>query len=173
VLQYIRDLTITYKLIKTPPKKPVLSGDDMYVLNVHHWVHCKRVYPDEEQRIGFSLLLKFAASTGARPVSFLDASVKVPEEDARSTTRDEAIRFYDPDKEDPTDDDGGEKADFDAGELPPEEGLMSVLFEHVTIMLARVEDREELVMYLTLIHTKGEDRKPQPYVLEMFLLFPS
>lgn len=171
MLQYIRDLTITYKLIKTPPKKPVLSGDDMYVLNVHHWVHCKRVYPDEEQRIGFSLLLKFAASTGARPVSFLDASVKIPEEDARSSTRDKAIRFYDPDKEDPTDDNGSEKADFSAGEMSPEEELMSVLFEHVTIMVARVEDREELVMYLTLIHTKGEDRKPQPYALEMFSCF--
>jgi hypothetical protein len=170
VLQYIRSLIITYKLIKTPPKKPVLSSDDMYVLNIHYWVHCKRVYPDEEQRIGFSLLLKFAASTGAQPVSFLDASVKVLEEDARSTTRDKAIRFYNPNKEDPTDDDGSEKADFGAGELPPKEELMSVLFEHVTIMLARVEDRKELVMYLTLIHTKGEDRKPQPYVLEMFLL---
>ncbi|KAL5401075.1 hypothetical protein PMIN03_011829 [Paraphaeosphaeria minitans] len=162
VNNYIRDLTITYRLIKTPRTKPVTSSDDMYVLRFHHWMHCKRVYPDEEQRIGFSLLLKFAGSTGARPVSFLDASVKVPDEDARSTIRDEAIRFYGPDEEDPTDDDGGEEANFDRGELPPEEELMSVLFEHITIMLARVEDRTELVMYLTLIHTKGEDRRPQP-----------
>lgn len=131
------------------------------------------MYPDEEQRVGFSLLLKFAASTGARPVSLLDASVKVPDEDARSTTRDEAIRFFDPDKEDLTDEDSGEKAVFDASELPPEEDLMSVLFEHVTIMLVRVEDRQELVLYLTLIHTKGEDRKPQPYVLKMLPLFPN
>lgn len=150
----------------------MLSSDDMYVLNVHHWVHCRRVYPDEEQRIGFSLLLKFAGSTGARPVSFLDASVKVPDKDARSTTRDQAIRFYDPDEEDPTDDDSGKEANFDRGELPPEEELMSVLFEHITIMLARVEGRTELVMYLTLVHTKGEDRRPQPCVSKMSLFVP-
>jgi hypothetical protein len=133
------------------------------------------VYLNKEHRIGFSLLLKFAASIGVRPVLFLNASVKVLEEDARSTTRDKAIRFYNPDKEDPTNDDdnSSKKADFSAGKLPPKEELMSVLFKHVTIMLARVEDCKELVMYLTLIHTKGEDRKPQPYVLEMFLLFLS
>ncbi|KAL5408048.1 hypothetical protein PMIN04_011537 [Paraphaeosphaeria minitans] len=168
VNNYIRDLATTYRLIKTPAAKPVTSSDDMYVLRFHHWVHCKRVYPDEEQRIGFSLLLKFAGCTGARPVSFLDASVKVPDEDTRSTTRDEAIRFYDPDEEVPTDDDGGEEANFARGELPPEEELISVLFENITIMLARVEDRTELVMYLTLIHTKGEDRKPQPKTFRIY-----
>jgi hypothetical protein len=127
------------------------------------------VYPNEEQRIGFSLLLKFAGSMGAQPVSFLDASVKVPDEDAKSTARDEAIRLYDPDEKDPTDDDGGEEANFERGDLPPEEELMSILFEHITIMLARVEDRTGLVMYLTLIHTKGEDRRPQPYVSKTYL----
>jgi hypothetical protein len=53
--------------------------------------------------------------------------------------------------------------------LPPEEELMLLLFEHITIMLARVENRAELVMYLTLIHTTGEDRRPQLYVSKTYL----
>jgi hypothetical protein len=163
-LQYLRDLTVAYKLTKTQRKKPVLSNDDLFVLQFHHWVRCERVYPDEEQRLGFSLLLKFAAATGARPVSLVDATVQVADEDAGSVTRDQAIRFYDPDEEDTADEGSSEIIGLETGELPPEEELMSVLFEHVTIMLIRVEGRPTLVMYLTLIHTKGEDRKPQPYV---------
>jgi hypothetical protein len=173
MLQHINDLTEQYKLDKTPPKKPVLSCDDLHVVLFFHWVCCKRVYPDEEHRLSLSLLFLFAAYTGARPVSLVDASVKLPDKDARSAARDATIRFYDPNEEDGTDEDSDEIPDFDTEELPSEEEIMSVLFEHVTILLLRVGDRVELepAMFVTLIHTKGENKKPQPYVLKIFSLF--
>jgi len=51
------------------------------------------------------------------------------------------------------------------------EELKSVLYEHVTILAVRVGDRSVLAMFITVIHTKGEDRKPQPQVFHFTLLF--
>ena len=40
--------------------------------------------------------------------------------------------------------------------------LKSILYQDVTILAVRVEDRIILAMFITIIYGKGEDRKPQP-----------
>jgi limonene-1,2-epoxide hydrolase len=122
------------------------------------------VYSNKEQKLRFSLLLKFAAATGAQPISLINATVQVADKNAGSVTQDQAIRFYNPNKEDTANKGSSKITGLETGELPLKEKLMSVLFKHVTIMLIQVEGRPTLVMYLTLIHTKEENRKPQPYV---------
>lgn len=152
-----------YKLDTSVRVKPVLSVDDLLLLLFHHWIVDTGVFPDEEQRLLLALLLLFAAYTGCRPCSLLDTSKKKPESGARSVHRDEAIRFCDSSDDDETEDE--EEPDFDEDGLPvDEEELKSVLYEHVTIMVVRVRDRLVPVMFITIIHTKGEDRKPQPLV---------
>ena len=42
--------------------------------------------------------------------------------------------------------------------------LKSILYQDVTILAVRVGDRIVLAMFITIIHGKGEDRKPQPQV---------
>ncbi|KAF1980468.1 hypothetical protein BU23DRAFT_444207 [Bimuria novae-zelandiae CBS 107.79] len=88
-----------------------------------------------------ALLHLFAAYTGARPCSLVDAS---------------------------------DEEDTCAGESGPDEDilendeLMSILYEHVTIVAVKVQGRTRLGMCVTLIHTKGEDRKPQPKTFTMW-----
>jgi hypothetical protein len=121
------------------------------------------VFPDEEQRILLHLLLLFAAYTGARPVSLVDASVKAPNESSSDEFTDPAIRFYDSGEED-EEDDTSTKESGSSEDVPDSEQLKSILYEHVTIAVVRSQGCVKLAMYVTLVHTKGEDRKPQPCV---------
>jgi hypothetical protein len=141
----------------------VLSVDDLLELLHYNMVLDTAVLPNEEQRILLNLLLLFAAYTGARPVSLVDASVKDPDESTHDEVRDPAIRFYDSSEEE-EDDDTSTKESGSSEDVPEPEQLKSVLFEHVTIMAVRAQGRMRLAMWVTLIHTKGEDRKPQPFV---------
>ena len=145
----------------------MLSVDDLLLLLYHHWVLCKQVYPDEEQRVLVAMLFLFAAYTGCRPVSLVDASVKKLEDPARNTVEDEAPSSCDSSYEDDDSEDGDEPAYNEDG-LPSAdidiEELKSVLYEHVTILVVKVKERSVPVMFITVIHTKGEDRKPQPSV---------
>jgi hypothetical protein len=156
-------ITKEFQLDRSPPKRPVLSVDDLLELLHYNMVLDTAVFPDEEQRILLNLLLLFAAYTGARPVSLVDASVKNPNESTNDEVRDPAIRFYDSSEED-EDDDRSAKESGSSEDFPKSEKLKSVLFEHVTIMAVRAQGRMRLVLWVTLIHTKGEDRKPQPFV---------
>ncbi|KAF2726763.1 hypothetical protein EJ04DRAFT_557793 [Polyplosphaeria fusca] len=93
VNNHIRVLTKLYGLDRSPREKPVLSVDDLLVLLHHHWVLDSSVYPDEEQRLLLALLLLFAAYTGSRPCSLVDASVKKPATGASDIARDQTIHF--------------------------------------------------------------------------------
>ena len=75
MLQYIKILRKEYNLDTSVRDKPVLSVDDLRVLH-YHWVFDTWVYPDKEQRLLLALLLLFAAYTGSRPCSLVDAAVK-------------------------------------------------------------------------------------------------
>lgn len=96
--------------------------------------------------------------------------MKKSDESARNTVKDEAIRFCDSGEEDENDSGYDEEPDFDEDGLPyiDTEELKSVLYEHITIMAVKVQDRMVPVMFITIIHTKGEDRKPQPSVSTLF-----
>jgi len=135
----------------------------------------KSVYPDEEQRLLIALLFLFAAYTGCRPCSLVDASVK-KSDDARNTVQDRAINFYNSESEDHEyDSEHNGEAEFDENDPPSidVEELKSVLYEHVTIMVAKVQGRFVPAMFITIIHTKGENRKPQSSVSTTVLLFTS
>jgi hypothetical protein len=129
------------------------------------------VYKEEEQRLLVDLLLVWGAYTGARPVSLVGSSVSIPNEESAAKVRDDAIRFYDSSVEDEDEhEDKGEDDTCTADsqlsdhDVPEAECLKSILFEHVTIVAVRVGTQVKVAMFLTLIHTKGEDRKPQPFV---------
>ncbi|KAL5407310.1 hypothetical protein PMIN04_011770 [Paraphaeosphaeria minitans] len=173
VNKHIQALTEEYRLDKSPPKRPVLDIDGLLVLLFYNMVQCTNVYKEEEQRLLLDLLLVWGAYTGARPVSLVGTSVSIPSKEAVAKVRDDAIRFYDSgDKdegEDEADDDtcmeDSRPSDYD---VPEAECLKSILFEHVTIVTVRVEGQVKVGMYLTLIHTKGEGRKPQPKTFKMY-----
>lgn len=181
MLQHIRILTEQYQLDKSVRDKPVLSVDDQLLLLYYHWVLCKYVYKEEEQRLLLALLFLFAAYTGCRPVSLLDTSVKGsesesdPDESAKNTAKGKTVRYYDSSEDSETDSGYEEEPDFDEDGPPfvDTEELKSVLYEHVTIMAVKVQDRMVPVMFVTIIHTKGEDRKPQPSVSTNFPLCTS
>ncbi|KAF2174473.1 hypothetical protein K469DRAFT_648257, partial [Zopfia rhizophila CBS 207.26] len=77
VNNYINVLKRQYKLETSVRDKPVLSVDDLLLVLHHHWVLDTWVYPDEEQRLLLALLFLFAAYTGSRPCSLVDASGQV------------------------------------------------------------------------------------------------
>ena len=168
-MQHIRVLTEEYRLDKSPPKRPVLDVNGLLMLLFYNMVQCTNVYKEEEQRLLVDLLLVWGAYTGARPVSLVGPSVSFPNKESAAKVRDDAIRFYDSNDEDEYEDEGNNKtctedlrpSDYD---VPKAECLKSILFEHVTIIAVRVGTQVKVAMFLTLIHTKGEDRKPQPFV---------
>lgn len=170
-----------YGLDTSVRDKSVLSVDGLLLLQHYHWVLDTWVYPDEEQRLLLSLLFLFAAYTGCRPCSLVDADVKGSGKSAGTTVKDKAIRFYDSEEDDEDDDDDkldrkyDKEAELDEDGLPfaSKEELLSVLYEHVTIMAVKVQDRTQIVMFVTITHTKGEKRKPQPSVSTSFRLFTS
>lgn len=169
-LQYIKILKQQYKLDTSVRDKPVLSVDDLLLVLHHHWVLCTWVYPDEEQRLLVALLFLFAAYTGSRPCSLVDASVKKLEDPTRNTVEDETPSSCDSGYEDDNSEDGDEPA-YDKDADTDMEELKSVLYEHVTILAVKVKERSVLVMFITVIHTKGEDRKPQPSVFSLSPLY--
>ncbi|KAI0626734.1 DUF3435 domain-containing protein [Pyrenophora tritici-repentis] len=166
VNKHITKITRKYQLDISPPKRPVLSVDGLLVLLHHNMVLDTTVLPDEEHRILIALLLLFAAYTGARPVSLVDASMKDPAERTTDKVRDPAIRFYDSSEEDEDDTSATESGSSES--VPESEQLKSILYEHVTLVAVRVQGRVRLAMWVTLIHTKGEDRKPQPKTFKMY-----
>lgn len=174
-LQHIKILAKSYRLDMSVRDKPVLSVDDLLLLLHYHWVLCTNVYLEEEQRLLLALLFLFAAYTGCRPVSLVDASVKKSDEGTTNTSKGEAIRFCDSSEDDENDSEYDEEPTFGEDGLPfvDEEEMKSVLYEHVTIIAVKVQDRMVPVMFVTIIHTKGEDRKPQPSVLNIFSSFAS
>ena len=119
------------------------------------------VYPDEEQRLLLALLLLFAAYTGSRPCSLVDAAVKKVDKVIGSDTE-EANPYNDIDELN----DGYESAysnnskdnenEFSFASMDTNE-LKSILYQNVTILAVRVGDRTVLAMFITIIHGKGED----------------
>ncbi|KAF2032868.1 hypothetical protein EK21DRAFT_86875 [Setomelanomma holmii] len=103
-----------------------------------------------------------------RSVSLVDASIKKPDGSKKVASKGQAMRFCISDEDDETDSDYEEEPDFDEDDVPDIEELKSVLYEHVTIMAVRVQDRMVPFMFVTIIHTKGEDRKPQPKTYRMY-----
>jgi hypothetical protein len=164
-----------YKLDTSIRDKPVLSVDDLLLVLHYHWALDTWVYPNEEQRLLLALLFLFAAYTGSRPCSLVDAAVKKLDKRTQKTAEDGIVSLegsadeYDSKSEcsdEPIDEEGGLPfADADMEELK------SVLYKHVTILAVKVKDRTVLAMFITVIHTKGEDRKPQPYVYHSTYLF--
>ncbi|KAF2194980.1 hypothetical protein K469DRAFT_698544 [Zopfia rhizophila CBS 207.26] len=173
VNNYINVLKRQYKLETSVRDKPVLSVDDLLLVLHHHWVLDTWVYPDEEQRLLLALLFLFAAYTGSRPCSLVDASVKKLDNRASNTVEDEAASPCDSGYEDDEyDSEYRGELEYDEDGLPfadaDMEELKSILYEHVTILAVKVKDRSVLVMFITVIHTKGEDRKPQPKTYKVY-----
>ncbi|KAL9068183.1 MAG: hypothetical protein Q9157_006584 [Trypethelium eluteriae] len=180
VLRYIQyRLMREYKLDVSQPQRPVLEVDAFLLVLHHHWVQDTSVYPCEEQRLQLALLLLFAAYTGTRPCSLLQT--KPSKQQLESAPKVKAAYASQPDVADITDGDpaalednnesddvsesesdhGGYNGAADgrdsAGEL-----IQSVLYQHVTILVVKHKGRDVLTMSITLVHTKGENRKPQP-----------
>ncbi|KAK4206310.1 hypothetical protein QBC37DRAFT_459804, partial [Rhypophila decipiens] len=61
------ELTLSYALDTTTEEKPVLNGDDIYLILHHHWVHDRSKFPDEHQRIQLALMIQIQSYTATRP----------------------------------------------------------------------------------------------------------
>ena len=87
-----------------------------------------------------ALLFLFAAYTGCRPCSLVDASVKKLDEGIRNTAKDEAIRFYDSSKEDENDSEYNKELEFNKNGLPfiNIEELKLVFYKYVIIIIVKV-----------------------------------
>ena len=120
--------------------------------------------PDEEQRVQLSVILLFAAFTGARPAEYVDASLsekdkkKIKNAFWRKTTP-----WGDPDDSD--------YDNFDINEL---ERCKCLCWEDVELRMVSIDEkRPVLAMWVAHTQHKGVDKNPLPCVKLLFgmLLF--
>ena len=149
--------------------KPVMSVDDLALVLQHHWILDDSAFDDERQRVQLASLLLVAAYTGQRPCSLLETTrkrgplqaVKTGDEYLEDSSEDEQSEH-----ENRTCAEAFEDCDYDAVETPTRDNLpRGILYRDVRIrVLPRRFDgqRNPLVMEMTIVHTKGEDRTPQP-----------
>lgn len=125
-----------YKLDVSVREKSVLSLDDLLRVLHYHWVLDTWVYPDEEQRLLFALLFLFAAYTGSRPCSLIDATVKSLDKCTEDNMEEEKVYLHDYINEDDEykskywNDSEDDAEEFSFADADSEE-LKSVLYKHV------------------------------------------
>jgi hypothetical protein len=151
-----------------------MSVDDLYRVLHHHWAGDTSIFADERQRVQLAMLLLTAAYTGSRPCSLLDTGKSRSLGGSGESSDDFLDDYYD----DSGYDDSDENDDCD-GSGAKNNGvdpanLRSILYRHIRMLLLKNPtpgERPILVMEITLVHTKGEDKKPQPYAIHTKLLF--
>ncbi|KAI9709018.1 MAG: hypothetical protein M1828_002552 [Chrysothrix sp. TS-e1954] len=165
---YLGLLYERYGLDRSVPMKPVMSVDDLALVLQHHWILDDSTFDDERQRVQLAFLLLLAAYTGQRPCSILETTRKrgpVPlvksGNDYHDDSEDDRIEH-----EDKACAEMGQDCDDDEVQAPTIENLpRGILYRHVRIrVLPRrfAGQRNPLVMEVTIVHTKGEERTPQP-----------
>lgn len=151
-----------------------MSVDDLSQALTHHWVHDTSVYSDERQRVQLAFLLLVGAYTGQRPCSILDTRSQKDRHDIKVNAENNRKRFIDPlaakykDRRpiDTNEDSSGSEYEPDDAEAAKATVLQrGVLYKHIQLIVLRNEalgQRNPIVMKITFVHTKNEDRKQQP-----------
>ncbi|KAI9717340.1 MAG: hypothetical protein M1828_007228 [Chrysothrix sp. TS-e1954] len=166
---YLGLLYKRYGLDRSIPMKAVMSVDDLVLVLHHHWVRDDSLFDDERQRVQLAFLLLLAAYTGQRPCSILETTRKRGPLPAIESG-DDCLK--DMSEEDQSEDDNKAFAEIDKDiddntaeasrttDLP-----RGILYSHVRIRVLPgrfARQRNPLVMEVTIVHTKGEERNPQP-----------
>lgn len=151
--------------MRLPGPKPTLNIDDLVRTLHHHWVLDEHVYPDERYRITLHLIMLWGAYTAQRPVSFFGRQTR---RSRQLIEQHEHNEIFIPGPDDYAE---GEPTtasidwltelatDDQAADGP---GAVTILYEHVHLLKVRQYESEILVLFVCIVHSKGEDKKPQP-----------
>lgn len=171
--QYKQQLTKSYQLRKLARAKPVMSVDDLYHILFTHWVYDDATYVDERQRVQVAAALLLAAYTGCRPCSLFDTSLKKLDNavtSAQSLQDPQASNDTDPDIDSDSDDtvtESSSESGYDNGCDSGSAETGSIRYSDVRLFAFRpsVPGGPNLVVAkVTLLHTKGAERKAQSSV---------
>lgn len=130
-----------------------MSIDDLCLLLDHHWQHDDSRFIDGRQRLQLALGTLLCAGTAQRPSSIFAAyptssGAKVDQETANGVA------------------DKSLAAATQAQKLRRTKD--GILYSDVKIEIKRYcegqAEKQALLIYITCRHTKGEDRRPRPYV---------
>ena len=141
-----------------------MSVDDLYQILYTHWALDTATYTDERQRVQVAAGILIATFTGCRPVSLFDtgrASYAIPDTpDAQSQGGygEDNVSIADSDSEADADSD----PDSDLGQGSEKTG--SIRYRDINLFLLRPKVPGGLnipVAKVTLVHTKGEQRREQ------------
>ncbi len=171
--QYKRKLVKTYRLRKLARAKPVMSVDDLYHILFTHWVYDDATYVDERQRVQVATALLLAAYTGCRPCSLFDTSQKKFDNaatSAQSPCDPRASNATDLDSDSDSDDTLSESSSESGNDYSCDPGSAqtgSIRYSDVRLFAfrSRVPGGSNLIVAkVTLLHTKGAERKTQSSV---------
>lgn len=171
--QYKRQLTKNYRLRKLARTKPVMNVDDLYHILFTHWVYDDATYVDERQRVQVAAALLLAAYTGCRPCSLFDTNPKKLDHavtSAQSPRDPGASNDTDLDSDSDSDDtmsESSSESGHDNGCDPGSAETASIRYSDVKLFAfrPRVPGGPNLVAAkVTLLHTKGAERKTQSSV---------
>lgn len=149
--------------------EPVLGPNDLLTLLTFNIAYDTGIFSIERQRINLSGIYLFLSYTGARPAEIVDNEKQKPKDGSHEEFWDERGGFLD--DEEPT----GTVPDMATRVL--EEILTQetegrgwcpkpLCYEYVHLMVVRHPETHEdvLAMGIRLVHHKGADNKPKPYV---------
>jgi hypothetical protein len=173
-----------FSLRREKTAKPVLGADDLILLLTHHWARDTSIFPTEDQRLALATIMLLLIYTGCRPAELVHAA-----KGKIATGRDHT---YEDDNWDNDCESLNETKDDDPIYESPEpwvnpknpdyddedhENILireykALCYEDIRLWIVRNPnpgERDLLGMEITLAHHKGADRKPKPYVLDLYI----
>lgn len=133
------------------------------------------MFKDEQQRVYVATGILMAAYFGCRPVSMFDTRLGLEDETMEKHTF--GLPQYPLDSDDLDSDacsDDNSDSDTDDGVDAGDDEIRTLLWRHVAfIAVPNMHSGKPNIFFakVTLLHTKGEDKKPHPYVLPLQFLY--
>ena len=172
----------------------MLGSDDLLLLLTHLWARDTSIFPTEDQRLALATIMLLLMYTGCRPAEMVDAQ-KVKGQDkakGKATNRqqednnDNWDSGYesmdesggdDPVYDNPDPSTNPNDTDYDDTNVGDASNLTrkykALCYEDIRLWIVQNPNpggRDLLAMEITLAHHKGADRKPKPYVFNLYSL---
>jgi hypothetical protein len=173
-----------FNLRREKTAKPVLGADDLILLLTHHWARDTSIFPTEDQRLALATIMLLLIYTGCRPAELVHAAKGKIAADRDQTYEDDnwdnecesldETKGDDPTYESPEPWVNPKNPDYDDED---HEDILTreykaLCYEDIRLWIVRNPtpgERDLLGMEITLAHHKGADRKPKPYVLNLYI----
>jgi hypothetical protein len=178
---------VDFELVETVKSKPVIGPDDLLLLLTHLWARDTCTFPTEDQRESLAAIMLMSIFTSCRPAELVEraqhkATCKYKQGiqgDSNSEEQDLKGDLDNPnyDALDPWD--NPNNADYNVLEesatckdntdnlREPMKRCKALCYEDIRLWIVQNPlrgERDLLAMEVTLVHHKGADKKPKPYV---------